>query len=156
MKEKITLRKNWQTIYYISTSFYQDFIPYIADMLFYELKWVLNEGQNKIQINYFENPPLRKEETLIDRIRRMWRFMAPLTMESCITLNSGCKAKLWRLAQSIGWFSNRTGTSLHDGAQKGLNSTSGAQFVALPLVKPVVWFARADVNWRSSSVAKSA
>ena len=30
------------------------------------------------------------------------------------------------------------------------------KFVALPLVKPVVWFARAVVNWRSRSVAKSA
>ena len=78
------------------------------------------------------------------------------TMESCITLDSGCKAKLWRSAQSIGWFSNRTGTSFDDGVRKGLNSTSGAQFVALPLVKPAVWFARTDVNWRSRSVAKSA
>ena len=41
-------------------------------------------------------------------------------------------------------------------ARKGLNSTSGAQFAAQPLVKPVVWFARAVVNWRSRSVAKSA
>ena len=41
-------------------------------------------------------------------------------------------------------------------ARKGLNSTSGAQFVALPLVKPVVWFVGAVVNWRSRSVAKSA
>ena len=30
------------------------------------------------------------------------------------------------------------------------------QFAAPPLVKPVVWFARAVVNWRSCSVAKSA
>ena len=30
--------------------------------------------------------------------------------------------------------------------QKGLNTTSGAQFAALPLVKPVVRFARAVVN----------
>ena len=37
---------------------------------------------------------------------------------------------------SLGWFSNRTGTSFDDGvsAQKGRNSTSGAQFAALPLV----------------------
>ena len=58
----------------------------------------------------------------------------------------------------IGWFSNRTGTSVDDGksARKGLNATSSAQFAALPLVKPVVWFARAGVNWRSRSVAKSA
>ena len=41
-------------------------------------------------------------------------------------------------------------------ARKGLNTTSGAQFAALPLVKPVVWFAHAVVNWRSRSVAKSA
>ena len=39
---------------------------------------------------------------------------------------------------------------------EGLNSTSGAQFAALPLVKPVVWFARAVFNWRSCSVTKSA
>ena len=40
--------------------------------------------------------------------------------------------------------------------QKGLNMTSGAKFAALPLLKPVVWFARAVVDWRSRSVAKSA
>ena len=39
---------------------------------------------------------------------------------------------------------------------EGLNSTSGAQFAALPLVKSVVWFARAVFNWRSCSVTKSA
>ena len=43
-----------------------------------------------------------------------------------------------------------------ESAQKGLNTTSGAQFAALPLVKPAVWFARAVVNWRWRSVAKSA
>ena len=51
---------------------------------------------------------------------------------------------------SVGWFRNRTGTS---SARKGLHLTSGT---AQPLVKPVVWFARAAVNWRSLSVAKSA
>ena len=56
------------------------------------------------------------------------------------------------LSINLGWFSNRIRIS----ARKGLNSTSGAQFVALPLVKPVVWFAGAVVNWRSRSVAKSA
>ena len=45
---------------------------------------------------------------------------------------------------------------LQERARKELNATSGAQFAALPLVKPVVWFARAVVNWRSRSVAKSA
>ena len=35
------------------------------------------------------------------------------------------------------------------------NATSCAQFAALPLVKPVVWFARAVVNWHSRFVAKS-
>ena len=36
-------------------------------------------------------------------------------------------------------FSNRTGTSVDDGkARKELNTTSSAQFAALPLVKPVV------------------
>ena len=30
------------------------------------------------------------------------------------------------------------------------------QFAALPLVKPVVWFARPVVYWRSRSVGKSA
>ena len=39
-------------------------------------------------------------------------------------------------------------------ARKGRNSTSGTQFSALPLVNPVVWFARAVVNRRSHSVAK--
>ena len=43
-----------------------------------------------------------------------------------------------------------------ESARKGLNTTTGAQFTALPVVKPVVWFARAFVNWRSRSVAKSA
>ena len=62
-----------------------------------------------------------------------------------------------RHRNTIGWFSNRTGTSFDDGkARKGLNTTSGTQFAALPLVKSVVWFARAVVNWRSRSVAKSA
>ena len=37
--------------------------------------------------------------------------------------------------------------------RKELNATSDAQFAALPLDKP---FARAVVNWRSRSVAKSA
>ena len=59
---------------------------------------------------------------------------------------------------AIGWFSNRTGTSVDDRRARGkdLNTTSGAQFAALPLVNPVVWFERAVVNWRSRSVAKSA
>ena len=43
-----------------------------------------------------------------------------------------------------------------ESVEKGLNMTSGAQFAALPLVKPVVWFARAVVYWRSRTVAKSA
>ena len=30
------------------------------------------------------------------------------------------------------------------------------QFATRPLVKPLLWFARAVVNWRSRSVAKSA
>ena len=40
------------------------------------------------------------------------------------------------------------GTSLTTGkrARKKLNSTSGAQFAAQPLVKPVVRFARAVIN----------
>ena len=42
-----------------------------------------------------------------------------------------------------------------ESARKGLNTTSGAQFAALPLVKSVVWFARPVVNWRSCSVSKS-
>ena len=54
----------------------------------------------------------------------------------------------------LGWFSYRTGTSFD--ARWGLKSTSGAQFAAVLLVKPVVWFAHAVVNWRSRSVAKSA
>ena len=43
-----------------------------------------------------------------------------------------------------------------ESARKGLNATSGAQFAALSLVKPVAWFARVVVNWRSRSIAKSA
>ena len=42
-----------------------------------------------------------------------------------------------------------------ESVRKGLNTTSGAQFAPLPF-KPVVWFARAVVNWRSRSIAKSA
>ena len=58
----------------------------------------------------------------------------------------------------IGWFSkqNRNVIWRRESARKGLNSTSVAQFAAVPLVAPVVWFARAVVNWRSRSVAKSA
>ena len=62
------------------------------------------------------------------------------------------------LVSIIGWFSNRTGTSFwqRERARKGLNATSGVQFAGLPLVKPVVWLARAVVNWRPRSVNKSA
>ena len=57
----------------------------------------------------------------------------------------------------IGWFSNNGNVIWRrKSAQKGLNSTSSAQFAAQPLVNPVVWFAHAIVNWRSRSVAKSA
>ena len=41
-------------------------------------------------------------------------------------------------------------------ARKRLNSTSGAQITAQPLVKPVVKFARTIVNCRSHCAAKSA
>ena len=55
-------------------------------------------------------------------------------------------------------FSKKTGMSVDDGksARKGLIATCGAQFAALPLVKPVVWFAHAVVNWGCRSVANSA
>ena len=43
-----------------------------------------------------------------------------------------------------------------ESTQQRLNASSGAQFVALPLVEPVVWFALAVINWRSDSVAKAA
>ena len=45
----------------------------------------------------------------------------------------------------LGWFSNRTGTSVwrRESARRGLNTTFGTQFAALPLVKLVVWFASA-------------
>ena len=39
--------------------------------------------------------------------------------------------------------------------RKGLNATFSEQFAALPLVKLVVWFVSAVVNWSSPSVAKS-
>ena len=44
-----------------------------------------------------------------------------------------------------------------ESAQKGLNPASRAQFAALPYVKPVVWFARAVINysWRACSQAIS-
>ena len=59
-----------------------------------------------------------------------------------------------RNMRTLGW----TGTSFDDGKARGkeLKSTSGAQFAAQPLVQPVAWFARAVINWRSRSVAKSA
>ena len=40
----------------------------------------------------------------------------------------------------LGWFSNRTGNVSwrRQNARKGLNTTSGAQFAVVPLVKPVV------------------
>ena len=80
------------------------------------------------------------------------RFFNAGTSQITCALKSTVKSKL-------GWFSTRTGTSLiwrRKSARKGLNSTSGAQFAAHRLVKPVVWLARAVVNWRSLSVAKSA
>ena len=43
-----------------------------------------------------------------------------------------------------------------ESARKGLNTTSGALFVAQRLVKPIIWFARAVVTWRSPTAAKSA
>ena len=52
---------------------------------------------------------------------------------------------IWRQNGNVIW--------RRESARKGLNSTSGAQFAAQPLVKPVVWFARPVVNWRSRSVA---
>ena len=53
-----------------------------------------------------------------------------------------------------GWLSNRMGTSVDNG-KVCWNMTSSAQFATLPLAKPVVWFARAIVNWHSCSFAKS-
>ena len=55
---------------------------------------------------------------------------------------------IWQRDGNVSW--------RRESARKGLNTTSCAQFAALPLVKPVVWFARAVVNWCSRSVAKSA
>ena len=55
---------------------------------------------------------------------------------------------IWQQDGNVSW--------RRESARKGLNATSGAQFAALRLVKPVVWFARAVVNWSSRSVAKSA
>ena len=51
-----------------------------------------------------------------------------------------------------------TGRERHltTGKRAERTSTSGTQFAALPLVNPVVWFARAVVNRCSRSVAKSA
>ena len=56
----------------------------------------------------------------------------------------------------LDWFSKGKRHLTTGKRAEGLNSTSGAQFAALPLVKPVVWFARAVFNWRSCSVTKSA
>ena len=59
----------------------------------------------------------------------------------------------------LGWISNKTEMLVNEtgkSAWKGLNATSGTQFAAQLFVKPVVWFARAVVKWRSLSVAKSA
>ena len=69
--------------------------------------------------------------------------------------NGSPYAAVKRLAldRELGWFINRRGTRPE--RTKSMNSTSGAQFAAQLLVKPVVWFARAVVNWRSRSVAKS-
>ena len=58
------------------------------------------------------------------------------------------KRVIWQQNENVIW--------RRESARKGLNSTSGTQFGTLPLVKPVVWFACAVVNWRSRSVAKSA
>ena len=57
---------------------------------------------------------------------------------SSMTLPPSVIAVVWFVIK-LGGFSNRKGTSVDDlKARKGLNTTSGAQFVALPLVKPVV------------------
>ena len=46
--------------------------------------------------------------------------------------------------KSRGWISKTTGMSVVD-----RKKTSSAQFAALPLVKPVVWFVHSVVNWHS-------
>ena len=56
------------------------------------------------------------------------------------------------LRHIIGWFSNVIWR--RESARNRPNLTSGVQFVPLPLVNPVVWFARTVVNRRSRSVAK--
>ena len=56
------------------------------------------------------------------------------------------------LRRIIGWISNVIWR--RESARKRLNLTSGVKFVPLPLVNPVVWFARAVVNRCSRSVAK--
>ena len=39
--------------------------------------------------------------------------------------------------------------------QKELNATSGSQFAVLPLVKPVIWFARAVIPvWKQNQEKK--
>ena len=53
-------------------------------------------------------------------------------------------------------FSNRLIYQLNGNDGKARDATSGAQFAALPLVKPAVWFLRTVVNWRSPFVAESA
>ena len=60
---------------------------------------------------------------------------------------SSCWSRRWGISPEslVNWRQERP--------RKELNATSDAQFAALPLDKP---FARAVVNWRSRSVAKSA
>ena len=55
---------------------------------------------------------------------------------------------IWQQDGNVSW--------RRESARRRLNTTSGAQFSPLPLVKPDVLFARTVVNWRSRSVAKSA
>ena len=83
--------------------------------------------------------------------RSRWRRRRRRRCLSSLLGRSHCGFKnrvIWQQNENVIW--------RRESARKGLNSTSGTQFGTLPLVKPVVWFACAVVNWRSRSVAKSA
>ena len=113
-----------------------------SDTSFFSV-WAINPMTLKIG-----NPPNRLVTQLIE----------DTTTASLGTMKQRNSAKF----TITGWLSNRTGTSVDDGKARGKDQTR-LPVPNLPLchwsrrpVKAVAWFARAVVNWRSRSVAKSA
>ena len=92
--------------------------------------------------------------------KKLFQGWTPIRPEVSVRLKDISNFKHWRnrcwLAIRLISQQNRDARWRRESAQKVLNATSGAQFAALPLVKPLVWFSDLFVNWRSRFVAKSA